>query len=242
MIVNTMSLLEIHAELHRDIESLESSIWHKADLFASAVKKANRYPLVRHYPFTSKTRKNRYHVLFIAYKRSDWKKAIFKIYCIYNRPDGLYMAILDRNLHRTYIFPPHFFARYRERVVKDATILPEDLIHLFASRTWTMSFKLLPTELQKQLKSLYGYPKDELLQFQAMIPDGLILGERTGDIILGKTIITREMLFENQIEGYEALHARYRQSLVDKLPKHEADYILSLEASPVRNSFSLSRP
>ena len=105
-----------------------------------------------------------------------------------------------------------------------------------------MSFKLLPTELQKQLKSLYGYPKDELLQFQAMIPDGLILGERTGDIILGKTIITREMLFENQIEGYEALHARYQQSLVDKLPKHEADYILSLETSPVRNSFSLTRP
>ena len=237
MIVNTMSLLEIHAELHRDIDSLESSIRHKADLFASAVKKASRYPLVRHYPFTSKTRKNRYHVLFIAYKRSDWKNAIFKIYCIYNRPDGLYMAILDRILHRTYIFPPHFFARYRERVVKDATILPEDLIHLFSSRTWTMSFQLMPTELQKQLRILNGYPKDVLLQFQAMIPDGLILGERTGDIILGKTIITREMLFEDQMEGYQTLHARYRQSLVDKLPKLQADYILSLEDSPARTFF-----
>ena len=228
MIVPTMTLPEIHAELLKDSEEIQSSLDHKIDIFGSAVLKSRRYPVERRYTITSKKRRNTFYANFSAYKRSHWKRPYFTLYCIYSRPEGLYCAYLNRTYRRTIVFPPHFFSRYRERVIQDSCLSTEDLIHLFCSRTHLISFHMMPTELQKQMRSWNGYPKDEELQFVAVCPDGVLFGQRTGDVTLAKTIVTPSMLYEDQLPLYNQLHERYTLRIREYFCKEEAEHIFSL--------------
>ena len=58
MIVPTMTLPEIHAELLKDCEDNQASVEHKMKLFGSVVLKSSRYPVVRRYAIKSKNRRN----------------------------------------------------------------------------------------------------------------------------------------------------------------------------------------
>lgn len=229
MIVPTMTLPEIHAELLKDCEDIQASVEHKIKLFGSVVLKSSRYPVVRRYAIKSKNRRNVFYVRFTAFKRGFWKNPAIHTYCIYSRPEGLHCAFLDPIHRASIIFPPHFFSRYRERIVRDDSLGTEELIHLFSSRTWALSFQPVSAEVQQMMRQWRGYPRDMDVPIVAFGPDGMLFGQCTGHVTLVKTIVSPSMLHEDQVPVYESLRDCYHRKLRDYYPREEAEWLMGME-------------
>ena len=229
MIVPSMTLPEIHSELQKDIEDIQPSVDYKMKQFGSVVLKAHRYPVQRRYSFKSKTRRNSFHARLTAFKRGYWNKPAVHVYCIYSRPEGLHCAFLDILHQVSIIFPPHFFSRYRERIIRDDALSTEELIHLFSSRTWAISFQPLSPEMENLLRKWRDYPKDVEVPIVAFCPDGMLFGQRTGNVTLVKTIVSPSMLYPDQLPLYESLRDCYHRRLREYYPKEEAEWLIGME-------------
>lgn len=98
MIVDTMKLEEIHKELHEDFRNTRAQLNNRVEKFKGVVLKSSRFPVRRHYECKSLQKKNRFYVQLTALKRGEFKNSLFDYYCIFDRPEGLYLACLDLKL------------------------------------------------------------------------------------------------------------------------------------------------
>ena len=228
MIVDSMTLREIHRELHDDLRNLGGTLENRRARFRSAVLKSSRYPVRRRYECTSLGRKNRFYAMFTACRRSEHSDPTIEFYCIFDRPEGLFCALLDAGGRNTFVFPPHFFARYRERVVGGSGMSGPDMIHHFISRLWGISLAILP-DGDTSYTTWDEVFKAEKVDVMGACPDGIMFGERTEDVYLLKTIVTRDMLFEDQLDDYEDLYDHYYDMIYRVYPEKVADFIIDLE-------------
>lgn len=229
MIVDSMTLREIHKELHDDLQNLGGTLDNRLQKFRTVVLKSSRYPVRRRYECKSIVRKNRFFVMLTACKRGEWKDPNLEFYCIFDRPEGLYCALLDASGENTFVFPPHFFARYRERVIGGSGLSGLDMIHHFIGRVWGLTLTFIPDENQKGFASWDELFKEERVDIMGVCPDGVLFGERKEEVYLIKTIVTENMLFESQLDQYEDLYDHYYDMIYDVYPEKVADYIIDLE-------------
>ncbi len=200
MIVPSMTVQEIHEELFNDFPSVLNKIANLKKDFGRKVLKSSTYPTNSSYDCVSHIRKNLFVVNFIALKRSDWKKPKMSFFGIYNRPEGYYAATLSLDSNVTSIFPPHFFKRYRERVVKNTAISNIDIIKRYFKNEWLMASVAVDDNFEAVYKSFENVNNNDKVSFVGATVEGYCFGERQGNINIIKTIITEEMLFDNQKE------------------------------------------
>lgn len=224
-----MTLEEIHQQLHQDFENTVPAVNRRFDEFKSAVLKSSRYPVCRRYEFKSLHSKNRFFVQMTALKRGEWKNPLLEYYCIYDRPEGLYCAIVAYKMGITIILPPHFFARYRERIVQDSSISTLDLIHLFMKRYWCFNVGHIPPGDEKEMRTWDKVILEDNVDLVGICPDGVIFGERRQDVFLIKTIVPETMLYSDQLNTYDRLRDSYIDYLYSTWPDKIVDYILNLE-------------
>lgn len=198
MIVPSMTVQEIHKEVFEDIENLGSKLNDCREDFKKIVLKANRYPLAKSYDCRTTVKKNLFIVNFTAIKRSDWKKPILTIYGIYSRPEGKYAVSLTVDMNIISIHPPHFFQRYRERIVKDESISNEDLIRKYFKNDWGFMARVVNKDFEYVYHFFESNKKEEKLSFVAATSQGYCFGEKQGNVNILKTIISEDMLFEDQ--------------------------------------------
>jgi hypothetical protein len=96
--------------------------------FRKTVLKSSRYPLTKSYDCKTSARKNLFIASFTALKRSNWKKTILDLYGIYSRLEGNYAVVPTVDINIISMFPPHFFQRYRERIVKMGLFQTKELL------------------------------------------------------------------------------------------------------------------
>ena len=229
MIVDSMTLQEIHRELHDDYLNTVGTLDNRLRKFGSAVLKTSRYPIRRHYECRSIQKRNRFWVMLTAIKRGEWNDPVIDYYCVFDRPEGLFCAVLDPRGGNTFVFPPHFFSRYRERVLGGSGMSGPDLIRYFVNRIWMWSFMLLSEDRRKGVASMDEVLSKESIDFMAYHPDGVMFGERTDNIYLIKTIVTFDMLFRDQKELLDDLFEIYFNSICTAYPEKIKDYIMDLE-------------
>lgn len=229
MIVDTMSLEEIAQELLNDFDTAHRIAMYRYDKYKSLVLKTKKFPLFRHYECTTPKRKNRFFVQFSAFKRSEWKNPIVKYYCIFPRPEGLFCAMLGLENERMPIYPPHFFSRYRERIIKRDDLSNEDLIHLFVDRTWTFSANYAEYEDVGEAKDWDQLAAEGPIDIVGTCPDGAYFGERHGNVVLIKTIIPECMLHPDQVDYYDRIYIGNWDLMEEVYPKHIVDYIQDSE-------------
>jgi len=118
----------------------------------------------------------------------------FKIYLIYQRPEGYYAALnLESNVTNPnfYIFPPHFFQRYQERFLHQPELSQRETIMAFFQNKNTLAF-------QSEL--------DEDGEFISVFKDGYMLGNAIDDdVVIMKTYLNFDMLKGEQIKLKERL-------------------------------------
>ena len=199
MIVDSMTLQEIHRELHNDFSNTVGTLDNRLRKFGSVVLKSSRYPVRRHYECKSIEKRNRF-----------W-------------------AVLNPKGGNTFVFPPHFFSRYRERVLGGSDMSGPDLIKFFVNRIWRWTFMLLSDDRKKGVATMDEVLSQEKIDFMAYHPDGIMFGERTDNIYLFKTIVTFDMLYIDQEEIMSDLFDLYYESLANTYPEKTVEYILALE-------------
>ena len=193
-----MTVQEIHKEVFEDIKNLRSKLDECRKDFKKTVLKCSRYPLTKSYDCWTKEKKNLFIVTFTAIKRSNWKKPILSINSIYSRPEGKYAVALTVDMRILTIYPPHFFKRYRERIVKDDSITNEEIIREYFRNDWGYVGAVVNEDYKSVYHCFENDNKDDKVSFVAATSQGYCFGEKQGNVNIIKTIISEDMLFENQ--------------------------------------------
>ncbi len=203
MIVPTMNLEEIFREFTDDLKTLRNGKINYCLLdFRRVVLHTNRYPVRKAYECKTKHR-NEIIMTLTANKRSDWKKPIENIYGTYMRDEGIYaVAGVDADADgKKIVYPPHYFKRYRERILKSDSIMPREVIRQhFLNETSILAlnfndaFKLVYEDFEGPVKH------DDEVNFCCVSNNGYCFGklEVGGRVAILTTVISEEMLFENQ--------------------------------------------
>ena len=96
------------------------------------------------------------------------------------------------------IYPPHFFKRYRERIVKDESISNEDIIRQYFKNDWGFKGTVVNENFESVYHCFENDNKNDNVSFVAATSQGYCFGEKQGNVNIIKTIISEDMLFENQ--------------------------------------------
>lgn len=198
MIVPSMTVKEIHKEVFEDIKNLKNKLDECRNDFKKWVLKSSHYPLTKSYDCKTREKKNLFIVDFTAIKRSSWKKPILSIYGIYSRPEGKYAVAPTIDMNISSIYPPHFFQRYRERIVKDESLSNEDIIRQYFKDDWGFVGAVVNDDFESVYHCFENDDENDKVNFVAAASAGYCFGEKQGNVNIIKTIISEEMLFENQ--------------------------------------------
>jgi hypothetical protein len=198
MIVPSMTFQEIHKEVFEDIKNLRNRLDECRNDFKKTVLKGKRYPLTKCYDCNTSVRRNLFFVTFTAIKRGDWEKPILGIYGIYSRREGKYAAALTVDMNIVSIYPPHFFKRYQERILKDESLSHEDIIRQYFQNDWGFMGAVVNADFESIYHSFEKDNKNDKISFVAATAQGYCFGERQGNVNIIKTIVSDDMLFENQ--------------------------------------------
>lgn len=209
MIVSSMTIQEIHKEVFEDIKSLKNKLDEFQKDFKKIVLNSNRFPLSKSYQITTKKRKNTFVVDFTSLKRSSWKTPILSFYAIYSRPEGNYAIAPSLDINFSTIYPPHFFKRYRERIVEDKNLSNEEIIKFYFKNGWGF----MATKVNEKFESVYhafeNKDDNDKIDFVAVTSQGYCFGQKIGQINIIKTIVNDEMLFEDQKNTFKKLREAF---------------------------------
>lgn len=203
MIVPSMTLEDVARQFQGDYGDLLAKRKYFQPKFSSLAKRSSRFPLSAQYDYISHTNHNRYIYFYSVQKRGQWNEPHCIVVGIYDRPEGKY-AITSTNAGQTYIiYPPHFFARYRERILKDEAIYGEELIKRFFKVNDRFSKEPL-TEAHTKAYQKYE-AGGESIQAARCTEGNIFLEIQSYKIVIVKTIISDEMLFEDQKDAFSKL-------------------------------------
>lgn len=211
-----MTVQEIHKEVFEDIRNLKSKLDECRKDFKKTVLRSSRYPLTKIYDCITREKKNLFIAAFTAIKRSDWKKPLLGLNGIYSRPEGKYAVALTLDMNIISIYPPHFFKRYRERILKDESISNEDIIRQYFKNDWGFMGAVVNDDFEAVYHCFENDNKNDKVGFVAATSQGYCFGEKQGNINIIKTIITEDMLFENQKFIFSALKNAFKEANKEK--------------------------
>ncbi len=112
-----MTLEEIARQYMGDFPNFIAKRHSFQPKFETLVKRSSRYPVTAQYEYISHTNKNRYFFCYSAFKRSDWKAPHCNVVGVFEGEGGKYAVVSANMKQAVIIFTPHFFARYRERIL-----------------------------------------------------------------------------------------------------------------------------
>lgn len=205
MIVIGMTYDEIITEVNKDVADVFELSCKKDAKIKRIIQKSQLFP-VRLYSFVTSSNKNRWLLTWEAYSRKHvGDNILFSMICIINNKNGR-IAIMPsfQNLQRPlfFIFLPHFFQRFAERMQIDAT--GEELIRRFFQ--FNVNFSI---DTKRQMVSDTQYT----IESTATSPDGISLGYQLADgNFFFKTFITYEMAKGEQIEAFRTSELRRVES------------------------------
>lgn len=180
MITETMSDTEIHIEAKADRYELHNYMERIIQRYRHTIITSHRFPI--YFPPITYTsdRKNKYLIFFEARCKKDWSNLLYTIVCLYDN-NGIYAMTFSESFDKLYLYPPHFFSRYRTRFLKDENIPTLDVIKRF--------FKINPTTQMEDgdNNEIYG-----------TCNEGAVFGKREDNRIIYKTFVSFDMLFESQ--------------------------------------------
>lgn len=210
MITNSMNYQEIVRELNSEIDVADNYISKKLlKPFQKAVRSASKYPVIKCYDYTTPLRKNKMLIILKANKRSDASepKTTFVASC--DTDKGPVSYFIDRhNLTKVSVaaFLPHVFKRYRERYVKDASVTREEVRKMFFAKNSLWVPRKIDASLCPFSKEL-----NEGCEYKCayLSEDGVCFVEMQSEIMVFKTFVPYDMLYQNQLDVLLPLKERY---------------------------------
>lgn len=211
-----MTVQDIHKEVFEDLKNLKYKMDDCRNEFKKAVLRSSHFPLTRSYEFKTREKRNVFFVDFTALKRSDWKRIILTIYGIYSRLEGMYAVVPKIDMNLISIHPPHFFTRYRERILKDDSLSNLDVIRKYFKNSWGFTGAVVNHDFQAVYHRFENDDKNDKVSFVGATSEGYCFGEKQGNVNIIKTIISEDMLFENQKFLFSELKKAFKEDNKDR--------------------------
>lgn len=162
--------------------------------FRREVLKASRFPIYRHFEYTS-PRKNKWLVFYEARTKKEFGDNCRITFVVtHNTPHGVYATLVSwvEGKPQLIMYPPHFFSRFRERMQLNATGI--ELMKLFFRHNASYVYEVKQVQVTQDtyINEIYGSCKE-----------GVALGVLTVENnILFKTFITYDMLKGEQVNKF----------------------------------------
>lgn len=190
MLVSTMNDSEKRKQAIEDTAEINKYV--KYDLYKKLhrdIKKFNNFPRIFKTVYVTKNR-NKYYLLFRAESKNQFDKGFWvHAYTIMDSNEGKYamiaVSIVD-NVESFQIYAPHLFARYTQRY--GVKMYEEDRIHKFMEDS---------TEVRYGGVKVYDKENGKIM---SIVKGGAIFGDIDGDIIVFKTFVDEDRLYDNQID------------------------------------------
>ena len=212
IIPSTMTDDEIRSYILNDYRELFSLIKKdKNDFRRKVLKEAKNFPYRRVYKHTSR-RNIDYKIVFIADKRGCHDNPKYTPVAIYNAYEGKYMAMIGVGIVQ--LFPPHFFKRYRERIIKNNDISTEELMEHFLSYcddgvTWSY----IDEERKPMYRCIAEIEMEDEWNMVGVSDNYCVFGVQKKDLIVCKTIISNDLIKEDQKKHFEFLREENKLSM-----------------------------
>lgn len=191
MFVPTMTIREAIAEASRDLVSVQRKLAHTIEEQQRAHRKNRRGgDIVGNFQYTSPLQNNWLYSI-----TTNKKQSFHSVLMWFYAADGLTaLQLCSEGL--PYIFPPHFFKRFRERSGEGHTEAEQNLRNYFYRNP-------VPLTMFTGKEHL-GYPA-----ILGALPDGYVLGTQHAEegYTRCRTFISHDMAFKNQEKDWEGLEA-----------------------------------
>jgi hypothetical protein len=203
---------EVYQELAKEREAVTQWWRHQLRDQRRRALKCQRFPMHIWKEHTS-TRKNRY-VFFSRVFDKHMKTILTGVAVIRHTSDGLTVYttwLMNQRLISPMVMQPHMWRRYAERTGTDLSGV-ELIRHYFARNGHGKD-----SDCQQAVGRSVRYNGEEHLS--CCVPDGVLLGQRQGNLFVVRTFITYEMTSGLQEQEFEACR---KQILTDRQMYDEA--------------------
>lgn len=204
MFVHTMTDLEKRKQAIDDINEVNRYVSYELiKKLSKEVKKFSKFPRTFKTSYITKN-KNKYYLIFRCYSSNTLDKPHWThSYTIMDSNEGKYamIAVTHNKVVETFqIYAPHLFARYTERFGCD--MYEEERIHRFMEDSSEIKYS--------------GIREYEEGKVMSVVNGGVIFGDKKGDIIVFKTFVDEERLYDEQTE--------LGKNIVENFYKRDAEY------------------
>lgn len=186
MIVESMTVNEIQIELSRDFDNCMDKVEIECRKIRRTIIKSKKFPIHFEPVEYISPQRNRYLIFLEANSKKNAKYPIITTVALYNRPEGLYAASTSRlngSIIKVNIYPPHFFQRYKERILCENATTKEAIKFFFRNNN--------------KIAGNISENND----FRASCNEGFVFGTTISYTIdIFKTIISNNMLKGTQID------------------------------------------
>lgn len=212
MILSSMTHAEVADAIRRDFSSVFPKCLEAARRFGSAVKRTRGtgvFPFSRTY-FIESRNKLRFAVTFVALKRSDWDvpQTITRTSFHYR---GAFFAALVSDKDRIIIFTQHFFERYRDRILGSAGagMSLAQVQDAFFNQNEDVLWEECTPAFARAAERYDG--EDGTPQLVGRFSQGNVFAQKVdGRTVLVRTILSDEMLHEDQDEAFSKIEGMRR--------------------------------
>lgn len=203
MIVDSMTYEEVRKHFEEDRQNYLNKIPYFAKKFSSLILHSNSFPIRREYYYTTPKTQNTYLFLFEAMKRGEWNNPQYRAVLIFNQNGGKYAitSVQINNRENFLMYSPHFWSRYRERVLKDLFIQTDDVIRQYFLRNSHFDYDDAVNEYSYTSEK---YKIEGQTQYVLRVDDGMCFGNAVyHKTVLLNTIVSREMLSKSQLDALD---------------------------------------
>ena len=200
MLVPTMTISEIKAEIEKDLYFLyKSAVEGNRKRIMMSRMNIQKFPYITSWQVKSPKSNIVYHICLFAKNKYKLKNPTMLVYTMYSHDWGTTVVQLNpvKDEYNYLFFTPHFFKRYRERMNLPAEMTAQELFLQYRLRNshFHQAEDLIINNEEK-------YYQDENIQYYGnIISDGATICEKDlsdPTIIVQNTFISRDMFFKSQ--------------------------------------------
>ena len=181
-----MTVNDIQVELSRDYDNCLDKVEIECRKIRRTIIKSKKFPIHFEPVEFIFPKQNRYLIFLEANSKKNAENPIITVVALYNRHDGLYAAAISKlygSIIKVNIYPPHFFQRYKERILCE-NVTTKEAIKLFFRNNSNIVGELTTEN-----------------EFRGSCKDGFVFGTTINCTIdIFKTIISNNMLKGTQID------------------------------------------
>lgn len=181
-----MTVNDIQVELSRDYDNCLDKVEIECRKIRRTIIKSKKFPIQFEPVEFISPKQNRYLIFLEASSKKNTECPLITVVALYNRHDGLYAAAISKlhgSIIKVNIYSPHFFQRYKERILCE-NVTTRQAMKLFFRNNNNIAGDI-----------------SENNDFRASCNEGFIFGTTiTYTIDIFKTIISNNMLKGTQID------------------------------------------